>query len=84
MPAPTVWFTSCHQTVFVLLAILEQLPVPIGDIRCFGHRHPVVASKVSRFSFDAALLVGLGWHTKLRFEAPMRTEGHESGCLFSP
>jgi hypothetical protein len=70
--------------VFVLLAIFQQLPVPIGDILCFRHRHPVVAPKISGFSLDAALLVGLRGCTKLRFEAPMRTEDHEPSCLFSP
>ena len=56
----------------ILLAGTQELPVEIGDILCFRHRHPVIAPEVSGFSFNAALLVRLGRRAKLRCEPPVR------------
>ena len=62
---------SRDPSTFVLLTRGDYLPVPFGDIHRFRHRHPVVATKVSSFSFDAALLVRLGRRAELRFEPPV-------------
>ncbi len=68
--------------MFILLAGDHKLPVEISDILCFRHRHPVIAPKVSGFSFNTALLMSLGRRAELRFEPPVRTESHEARRLF--
>ena len=49
--------TLFTEWMFILLAGDQELLVEIGDILRFWHRHPVVAPKVSGFSFNAALLM---------------------------
>src|SRR5689334_11482410 len=75
---------SRDQPVFVVLASDQELPVEISDIGRLRHGYPVVAPEVSGFPFNAALFVRLGRCTKLRFEAPVRTESHEASGLFPP
>src|SRR5208337_4713801 len=75
---------SCDPTLFILLACIPKLPVPLRNIRRCRHRHPVVAPKVARFPFDTALLLWLGRRAKLRLIPPVRPKGHEARRLFPP
>src|ERR1035441_2108707 len=70
-------------TLFIAPAFFEQIDVqglPTGNLR---HRHHVVPTKISTFSFHPALLMTFSWRAELRLEAPMRSEGNESRGLFS-
>src|SRR5215469_10407778 len=69
--------------LFIRLGSLEQKQIqrfPTGHVR---HRHHMVPTKISAFSFHTTFLVPLGWGTELRLEPPMRSEGNESRGFFS-
>src|SRR5215468_1535459 len=69
--------------LFIRLGSLEQKQIqrfPTGHVR---HRHHMVPTKISAFSFYTPFLVPLGWGTELRLEPPMRSEGNESRGFFS-
>jgi hypothetical protein len=64
--------------MFVLLTCHEELPIPLGDTRRLWYRRPMVPTKISSLSFDAAFLVRFGRRAELRLESPMGTEGDEA------
>src|SRR5712691_11728741 len=66
---PNNLLASGDEPMFIFLASHEKLPIQSGDIH--RHRDPVVAAKVSGFSFNAAFFMRLCRCAKLRFESPV-------------
>src|SRR4029077_5767541 len=69
--------------LLVALGSLKQQDVqflPAVDLR-YGHQ--VIPAKVTAFSLHATFFVPFSWCAELRLEAPMRSEGDESGGLLS-
>src|SRR5688572_31457276 len=62
---------------FIVPATLKQLCVQIRQILSTGDGHPVIPPEVSRFTFNAALLMTFTGSTKLRLKFPVRPKCNE-------
>ena len=81
--APTVSERPARTAALIFAATPLQICVQLVQVTGFRKRHPVVASKVSAFAFDAALFVAAGRVAELALKAPVRSEGDETARLLT-
>jgi hypothetical protein len=67
----------------ILPTALLQVTVQFAQIASFRQRHPVVATEVSAFAFDAALFVAPSRVAELALITPVRPKGDEAAGLLS-
>ena len=74
---------SSQDAALIFAATPLQICVQLIQIAGFRQRHPVVATEVAAFAFDAALLVAAGRVAELALKPPVRSEGDEAARLLT-
>src|SRR5437764_52952 len=84
MPSAGYLSPPSYPALGIFAAALQRLLVQIRQVTNLWHRHQMIASEVSTFSFHATLLMRFCGIAKLCFETPMRSEHKKTLRFLTP